>query len=303
MLKRLDIVRDKLQWMRERQIWPNGLRYLWTDAFGLVLLVSLYDETRERVWLDEAFRLVDEVDRVLGRPRGYRIGEAAERDGQYFHYLSMWMYALWRLGRHDDAYRAKAVELVRQVHDPFVVPGIGVQWKMAEDLSRPYPGYGLGALDAFDGYVVYKLLDPDGLSREIGDMKGLIEKQYRELHIDQDLGLGMMLWMTHLWPEEDWAVLHRERALGKLDDMWQPEGYVCRHPRRPDMKFRFTNYGVSVALQATHKWPDRVEALNDFFEDYKSGDEYDTEAITHVMACCSWFPGQFCRDQWPETAG
>ena len=30
---------------------------------------------------------------------------------------------------------------------------------MQEDLSGPYPGYGLGALDAFDGYVSYRMLD------------------------------------------------------------------------------------------------------------------------------------------------
>ena len=35
-------VLDKLRWMRAEHIWPNGLRYLWTDAFGVVLLVSLY---------------------------------------------------------------------------------------------------------------------------------------------------------------------------------------------------------------------------------------------------------------------
>ena len=29
--------------MRAERIWPNGLRYLWTDAFGLMLLVSLYE--------------------------------------------------------------------------------------------------------------------------------------------------------------------------------------------------------------------------------------------------------------------
>jgi hypothetical protein len=23
----------KLDWMREQRIWPNGKRYLWTDAF------------------------------------------------------------------------------------------------------------------------------------------------------------------------------------------------------------------------------------------------------------------------------
>jgi hypothetical protein len=30
---------------------------------------------------------------------------------------------------------------------------------MKEDLSGPYPSYGFGALDAFDGYVSYRLLD------------------------------------------------------------------------------------------------------------------------------------------------
>ena len=84
----------KLAWMRAQSIWPNGLRYLWTDAFGLVLLVSLYTELGKRRYLDEAESLVAEVVRVLGRPRGIRIGEASDRDGQYFHYLAMWLYGL-----------------------------------------------------------------------------------------------------------------------------------------------------------------------------------------------------------------
>ena len=79
----------KLDWMSAEGIWPNGLRYLWTDAFGVVLLVSLYKELGERRWLDEAKHLVAEVERVLGRERGIRIGEAPDRDGQYFHYLAM----------------------------------------------------------------------------------------------------------------------------------------------------------------------------------------------------------------------
>ena len=45
------------------------------------------------------------------------------------------------------------MELAKQIHDAFVVPGRGVVWKMNEDLGRPYPGYGFGALDAFDGYI------------------------------------------------------------------------------------------------------------------------------------------------------
>ena len=80
---------DKLNWMHAERLWPSGLRYLWTDAFGVVLLVSLYAALGERRFLDEAKWVASDVDRVLGRPRGVRIGEAPDRDGQYFHYLAM----------------------------------------------------------------------------------------------------------------------------------------------------------------------------------------------------------------------
>ena len=158
-LKNINYVLRKLAWMRSQRIWPNGLRYLWTDAFGLVLLVSLYGALNEEPYLDGAMELVAEVDRVLGRKRGIRIGEEPDRDGQYFHYLAMWLYALGVLGRYEPAYRDKGIALARAIHRPFVVPGRGVIWKMKEDLSGPYRGYGFGALDAFDGYVSYRLLD------------------------------------------------------------------------------------------------------------------------------------------------
>ena len=44
MLGDVDYVLRKLQWMRTERIWPNGLHYLWTDAFGVVLYSSLYHE-------------------------------------------------------------------------------------------------------------------------------------------------------------------------------------------------------------------------------------------------------------------
>ena len=132
-------VLTKLDWMREQRIWPNGMRYLWTDAFGVVLLVSLYHELKQKKFLDEAQRVVADVERVLGRRRGFRIGEAPDRDGQYFHYLAMWIFALTRLGRIVPEYRAKAIQLVKDIHPAFVIPGRGVHWKMLEDLSAPYP--------------------------------------------------------------------------------------------------------------------------------------------------------------------
>ena len=216
--------------MRKERIWPNGLRYLWTDAFGVVLLVSLYEALRDERYLDEAEGLVAEVNRVLGRPRGIRIGEEPDREGQYFHYLAMWLYALSVLGRYRPLYREQGVTLARQIHDPFVVPGRGVIWKMQEDLSGPYPGYGFGALDAFDGYVSYRLLDEQALARPI-----------------------------------------------------------CRRCASPLPLRRLGGIAGGDAM------PERVDALNVYFETYRSGDEYDRNAITHVMACSSHFPGLLLR--------
>jgi hypothetical protein len=282
--------------MREQRIWPNGLRYLWTDAFGLVLLVSLYRDLHEEWYLDDAEVLVRDVDRVLGRRRGIRIGEAPDRDGQYFHYLAMWMYALSSLSEHIPQYRARAIALARDVHRAFVLPEKGVISKMKEDLSGPYPGFGYGALDAFNGYVVYRIVGEQALASEIMEMHELIERDYQKLQIEQDLGLGMMLWLSHFFPQEDWAKIQGNRSLAMLGRMWvDPPGYFCRAPHLRQIMFAFTNYGISLGLQAVGRTPDRIARLNQYFDDYRSGDHYDSDAITHVMACISHFPGAFLR--------
>ncbi|MGZ3410984.1 MAG: hypothetical protein ACXU80_11575 [Xanthobacteraceae bacterium] len=293
--KDISYVLDKLHWMRAERIWPNGLRYTWTDAFGVVLLVSLYAELGDARFLEEAEWVVAEVDRVLGRNRGIRIGEAPDRDGQYFHYLAMWLYALSVLARHVPAYRRKGIDLVHQIHPAFVVPGRGVLWKMKEDLTASYPGFGFGALDAFDGYVSYRCLDETALASEIADMRRLMDATAGNLTITQDLGLGMMLWLTHFFPAEKWAVMQQRRSLTMINRMWRDEGYFCREPDQQDVKFAFTNYGVSIGLQAVDAMPERVSRLHLYFDDYRSGDEYDREAITHVMACNSHFPGYLLR--------
>ena len=290
----VESVRERLARMREERIWPNGPRYLWTDAFGVVLLVSLWRELRDDRLLAECEWVVAEVERVLGRRRGIRIGEAPDRDGQYFHYLAMWIFALGRLGTIVPRYRDRAIALAREIHQPFVVPGVGVIWKMREDLGGPYPGFGFGALDPFHGLVVYRDLAADKLAPEIAEFEDIVESSYRKLLITQDLGLGMMLWMSHFRPGETWAGTQRERALNVLDSMWiDPPGYFCREPDLREVKFAFTNYGVSLGLQAVGLHGSRVHALNGFFDSYRSGDHYDRDAITHVMACTSLYPGAF----------
>jgi hypothetical protein len=303
MLRDVDYVLAKLDWMEAERIWPNGLRYLWTDAFGVLLYLSLHRETGEDRWVERAESLVAEVERVLGRPRGLRIGEAPDRDGQYFHYLAMWLTALARFGEIEPEYRARGITIARDIHRAFAVPGVGVVWKMREDLSAPYPGYGFGALDAFDGYAAYRLLGDAELAPEIADMRALIEQQYRTLDVDQDLGLGMMLWLAHFFPEEDWARHQTVRSLEALEQLWKdPPGFFSRASYARHIRVAFANYGVSIGLQAADIWPDRVERLNSYFETYRSRDEYDREAITHVMACCSHLPGLLIRERNPVAA-
>jgi hypothetical protein len=208
----------------------------------------------------------------------------------------MWLFALACLGEHEPAYHEKGIQIAKDIHRPFVLPGRGVIWKMEEDLSAPYPGYGFGAMDAFDGYVSYKLLSETELASEIAEMRAIMERQ--QLTIDQELGLGMMLWLAHFFPEEDWALAQREQSLAALDFLWtEPPGYFARASYARQTRIAFANYGVSIGLQAQDVWPERVRALNDYFEAYRSGDEYDREAITWVMACCAHFPGAFVSER------
>ena len=249
----------------------TACRYLWTDAFGVVLLVSLYAELGRAP--------VSRRGGMGGRGSRSRARAAARHShrrsaGSRRPVLPLPCHVALCARRPWAAYSGlprKGVELVRQIHDAFVVPGRGVIWKMKEDLSGPYPGYGFGALDAFDGYVSYRLLDEKALSREIADMRVLIDRAAPDLLITQDLGLGMMLWMTQFFPEEDWARTQRARCLGTLDQHVDRRGLFLPRARASPVKFAFTNYGVSIGLQAVIAMPERVGRLNAFFESLSFG--------------------------------
>src|SRR5438874_1794316 len=101
--------------------------------------------------------------------------------------------------------------------------------------------------DAFDGYVSYRLLGEAALGSEIAEMRALIEAQYRSLAIDQDLGLGMMLWLAHFFPNEAWAKVQTERSIAALDRLWNdPPGFFSRSSREHDTRIAFANYGVAL---------------------------------------------------------
>jgi hypothetical protein len=297
-LKELAWVERRLTWMRANRIWPNGLRYLWTDAFGVVLAASLYRDTRDAAYKQLADAVIEGVERVLGRPRGIRIGEEPERYGQYAHYHAVWLFAqhCMYLVTGDGSYRERALRLIGEIHDAFVTPN-GVWWKMREDLSAPEPGHGFGGLDHYKLFTVYRLIDGGTgvLARQIADVQRLVNASYRGFRCDQDLGLGISLWSASHFPEEAWARTIAPRCLGSLDAMWvqvtPSTGYFARAPWLRDTAIAFANYGVGIGAAAAGAWPERIRALNQFFETFDSRGEYMKKAITWVMAAASHYPG------------
>lgn len=79
---------------------------------------------------------------------GLRIGKEHEEehpdgDGQYFHYLTKWMFALNRmsLATSNPAFNAQAVELAQAVFPHFVTKRDSdrprMYWKISIDMSKP----------------------------------------------------------------------------------------------------------------------------------------------------------------------
>lgn len=175
-------------------------RYLWTDAFGVCNFLGLYRQTGEERYLGFAVELVEQVHHILGRHRkddprqgwisglpekegedhptrgGLRIGKILnergpdeppdarlewDQDGQYFHYLTKWMHALYRMGRETGEYNYLrwAAELAATAHNSFTceIPRGGskrMAWKMSIDLKRPLVS-SMGHHDPLDGLVTY----------------------------------------------------------------------------------------------------------------------------------------------------
>lgn len=158
-------------------------RYLWTDAYGVCNYLTLYKETGQEEFLSQAKILVATVHNILGRTRdgskrlgnstddhplngGLRIGKPSgegsgmSHDGQYYHYLTKWMFALNRMTwiTKEPQYNQWAIELVQAVHAQFCTSDKHkMYWKMSIDLSHPLVT-SEGGLDTYDGLTMYMLL-------------------------------------------------------------------------------------------------------------------------------------------------
>ncbi|MGH9361856.1 MAG: hypothetical protein ACRD2T_08050, partial [Thermoanaerobaculia bacterium] len=179
-------------------------RYLWTDAYAVCNFLGFYRASGEGRHLDLALRLVDQVHHTLGRHRpddsrqgwisgldesagerhptrgGLRIGKPLpergarepydsrlewDLDGQYFHYLTQWMHALYRVSQEtgDLTFLRWGRELAAAAHAAFTYqpPGGGpprMVWKMSIDLSRPLVP-AMGQHDPLDALVTYLELE------------------------------------------------------------------------------------------------------------------------------------------------
>ncbi|KAI1912267.1 hypothetical protein LOZ61_003429 [Ophidiomyces ophidiicola] len=234
---------------------PGGLngRYLWTDAFGVLNFLTLNKESpqNDRKYLTLAKRLVCNVHDTLGHTRdrtarlpgatdsnplggGLRIGKVSETgpdgDGQYHHYLTLWMFALNRLSMAtgDASYNFQAISLAKAIHPRFVVErasnAIRMVWKMSMDLSEPLVE-NEGHLDPIDGYLVFRLLQSSAashgegqiLSDEIEDYARIMDRKKGQRVSSDTLDLGMSMWTAHwLAAKETWAADLRAKCLSQL---------------------------------------------------------------------------------------
>ncbi|KAK4240005.1 PrpF protein-domain-containing protein [Achaetomium macrosporum] len=310
-------------------------RYLWTDAFGVVNFITLSKETSSAIYLTLAKQLARTVHDVLGSTRdgiarlpratdaeplngGLRIGKLSEHgsdcDGQYHHYLTLWMFALNRLAiaTGESEYNRLAVQLAKAIHPHFVIrcdgQALRMVWKISTDMNSvlvPSEGH----LDAATGFVVYRLLQRTAerlqegssgvLGSEIADYRQLMSRSGR-MHASRDpLDLGMGLWMCHFFRVEDWAAALGAQSLEMARTMLdEKRGLMARDASR---RLAFREFGTCLGLQCYGVDADLVkgvEAVVNFWHHYieESTDE-DLRPISLVMYAAALIPGG--EFSWP----
>ena len=284
-------------------------RYLWTDAFAVCNYLELYNLTGDKSYLDLALKLIDQVHNVLGKKHtsggnfgwisglgekdgemhptigGLRIGKEMnerlpnepfndrlewDRDGQYYHYLTKWMHALYNTSKvtEDLKYVKWALELAKTAQARFTyVPHQGARkrmyWKMSIDLTRPLVP-SMGQHDPLDGYVTYNELQggirnlgvlkstETSLEHEIMDMKDICGGM--TFPTDDPLGIGGLLTdatrITQLILDGD--IKHIKLLKEVLDSsIIGLKSYTLNNPMDlfADNRLAFRELGLSIGLK------------------------------------------------------
>ncbi|TMW59988.1 hypothetical protein Poli38472_000030 [Pythium oligandrum] len=300
----------------------NG-RYLWSDAFGVCGYISLfYANNRDTKYLDQADHLIGAVHNDLGRSRqppharlgeatddrptlgGLRIGKEEEQDdGQYFHYLTKWMFALNRMSvaRNDPVYNNWAVDLARVAHSKFVIRGLGGRplrmiWKLSVDLQHATIT-SEGNLDPFDGLVTFLLLqrhstDKSVLQDEIADMMRLVDRKLPTFATFDALDSGEALWLAQWFIDQPWSKELHRIALSSVDRLFRSGRFDFPAAYRLMFREMGTILGLKVAMPSIHdesgQWHARVDKVMAFW----AANVYSRdEDITPLMYAAALHPG------------
>ena len=277
-------------------------RYLWTDAFAVATFFRLARLTGDMTYRQLALRLINQVHRTLGHfafddarkgwisglsdaegqnhptAGGLRIGKAMlerkpeepfddrlewERDGQYFHYLTQWVYSLFQA--HEEMGETKfalwAAELTQVAIKHFVVHGksfIKMYWKMSVDLSRPLVPH-MGAHDPLEGFICAKMseqrvsADKVNLEKSLRDMAELCRG--RDWPTVDPLGIGgLLLCATRIAKLPEGIELPEEIQLEKL--LLDIHTSLREYSQSPDFyspaeyRLAFRECGLSLGLRS-----------------------------------------------------
>ena len=304
-------------------------RYLWTDAFGVVNLVTLSVENSSEKYMTLAERLVHTVHDILGRTRdgtsrlegatdekpldgGLRIGKTLDHgddcDGQYHHYLTLWMFALNRLSvaAKEPKYNDLAIQLAKAIHWRFLIRRssghLSMVWKISTDMKTvlvPSEGH----LDAATGYVICRLLQDTAarhghgenlLQKEIEDYSNIMGRKENIRPSGDPLDLGMGLWVSQIYPEDKWTMWFKGRALDMADELLDEESPMIHRPASRRLAFR--EFGACLGIRCcddtTPELDSKVEAVLGFWEHHVSnGLEGDIRPISQVMYAAARNPG------------
>ncbi|KAI0012394.1 hypothetical protein F4779DRAFT_614599 [Xylariaceae sp. FL0662B] len=322
-------------------------RYLWTDAFGVINFITLSREKRSQgpAYLARARTLAETVHAVLGSTRdgtarlpgatadaplngGLRIGKAEsagpDGDGQYHHYLTLWMFALNRLAlaTGEARWNDLAIQLAKAVHPHFMTrrPGSGpgretMVWKISTDMRRvlvPSKGH----LDDVDGFVVFRLLQETrrrhfhddapavSLDDEIDDYRRIMAQDPNRSLSGDPLDLGMSMWVAHLDRVAAWSRALAADGLRVARERFLPASRAPLTARTRYARLAFREFGACMGIKCYFGDRDGDEAfrpllegaeavLNVWEEKLDEGGDEDLRPINLVMYAAALIPGAF----------
>ncbi|KAI5803492.1 hypothetical protein DFH27DRAFT_652645 [Peziza echinospora] len=266
-------------------------RYLWTDSFAILDFVTLaylskYDNDQQQpspspLYLSLATRLLTYTTSILstthsGPPYtplpngGLRIGKPTahgpDQDGQYYHYLLVYLFTLNRLSlaTSHTSHNTRALHLAKHIHKHFTAHTSfpdrpHITWKLDETLSYPLSGGREGNVDPIMAYSVFRLLQSTGaaaekenvhLAPEIAVYESIVKRKVEHGWTSSDmLDIGMTLWSCHWFcgeEGEEWADMLCETAAECAETILNIK---LKKPSLSSPSLAFRDYGACLGLK------------------------------------------------------